>query len=272
MRLSLNTCLAVCATLVLSTGCTTGKSFEATEDEVLTSTDSEPAVEIAPANDDLAATTEAIIAESEANAAQQADAATQVVPPVPTEQMVDVPAETPAEAPADMASDAAALTDTSEPNAVEVPPPPALASEPPPPMPDPAPSTVATTESSNASTMPDVYVVRPGDTLSEISLKILGTSKRWRELAAANGITNPGRMVPGDKIRYRTPTTPTTVVATRTHTVRKHETLFSIARKIYGAGKYWPIIWRQNEGVIPNPDTIEPGMRLSYNPNALEAH
>lgn len=43
--------------------------------------------------------------------------------------------------------------------------------------------------------------VRPGDTLSEISLRELGTSKRWREIASLNGITDASRLFVGQVLR-----------------------------------------------------------------------
>lgn len=49
------------------------------------------------------------------------------------------------------------------------------------------------------------YAVRPGDTLSEISLSQLGTSKRWREIVALNPGLNPSRLEVGQVITLPAP-------------------------------------------------------------------
>lgn len=46
------------------------------------------------------------------------------------------------------------------------------------------------------------------------------------------------------------------------HTVRKGETLWSIAEKAYGNGRQWPRIYMANRADIENPDRIWPGMLL----------
>lgn len=46
-----------------------------------------------------------------------------------------------------------------------------------------------------------VYTVKPGDTLSGIAQKV-GWGGNWRGLASKNGIANPGRIYPGQKIYY----------------------------------------------------------------------
>lgn len=45
-----------------------------------------------------------------------------------------------------------------------------------------------------------VYVVRKGDTLSALSLRFLGRSSRWRELAAANPGVTPETLKEGQTI------------------------------------------------------------------------
>jgi len=51
----------------------------------------------------------------------------------------------------------------------------------------------------------DIYVVKKGETLSQISQKpeVYGTSKRWKEIFEANRdqISNPDKIVPGMKLR-----------------------------------------------------------------------
>lgn len=45
------------------------------------------------------------------------------------------------------------------------------------------------------------YVVESGDTLSEISQKLLGTSKRWEEILKLNGLKDPGALRVGMKLK-----------------------------------------------------------------------
>jgi len=45
------------------------------------------------------------------------------------------------------------------------------------------------------------YVVKPGDSLSAISQRTLGTSKRWEELMALNGISDPTRIRVGQVLK-----------------------------------------------------------------------
>lgn len=50
--------------------------------------------------------------------------------------------------------------------------------------------------------------------------------------------------------------------ATRTHTVRKGESLFSIAKKYLGSGYKWKTIHALNKKILPNPNRLKVGMRL----------
>jgi len=46
------------------------------------------------------------------------------------------------------------------------------------------------------------------------------------------------------------------------YTVRKGDTLYSIARRVYGDGKMWTAIWKANKGVIEKPSQLAAGIRL----------
>jgi hypothetical protein len=48
------------------------------------------------------------------------------------------------------------------------------------------------------------FVVRRGDTLSGIAAQVYRDPARWREIARANGIVEPGRIRPGDTLRLPT--------------------------------------------------------------------
>ena len=54
------------------------------------------------------------------------------------------------------------------------------------------------------------------------------------------------------------PSTPTT----RTYTVQKGDTLWKIAKEVYGKGSDWHRIHEANKDVIKDPDLIQPGWTL----------
>ena len=67
----------------------------------------------------------------------------------------------------------------------------------------PAPSVSADAAEADASFYGQVgggYVVKRGDTLGKIAKRILGSSKRWREIARANPQINPNNLRVGDKL------------------------------------------------------------------------
>ncbi len=53
-----------------------------------------------------------------------------------------------------------------------------------------------------AKTQEQIYTIQKGDTLSEISLSLYGTSKLWKRIVEANpeAITNPNKLKVGTKI------------------------------------------------------------------------
>ncbi|MBJ76261.1 MAG: hypothetical protein CMJ98_04510 [Planctomycetes bacterium] len=61
----------------------------------------------------------------------------------------------------------------------------------------------ATAQAARPSAAPSnsTYVVKPGDSLSAISQRTLGTSKRWEELMALNGISDPTRIRVGQVLK-----------------------------------------------------------------------
>lgn len=99
-----------------------------------------------------------------------------------------------------------------------------------------------------------VYVVKKGDTLSEIA-EMYGTT--YQRLAEYNGIANPNLINIGQKIRI--PGTSQPAAPQRTYTVAKGDSLWAIAEKYLGAGSRYPEIKSLN-GLSSN--TIYPGQVL----------
>ena len=48
----------------------------------------------------------------------------------------------------------------------------------------------------------------------------------------------------------------------KTYTVVKGDTIYKIARKLYGDGALWETLVDKNQNVISNPCLLEPGMIL----------
>ncbi len=114
------------------------------------------------------------------------------------------------------------------------------------------------------------YIVQPGDMLGFISLKVMGTSKVWQELAALNDITDPANLQPGDIIRYpinqrsqqykeMAENLPFDMV-----TVEPGDTLGRIAGRVLGSESFWRPLWRMNIETVPNPNQIVVGQTLRY--------
>jgi nucleoid-associated protein YgaU len=124
------------------------------------------------------------------------------------------------------------------------------------------------------------YVVKSGDTLSEIAQRELGSSRRWQEIIALNPGLDPARLRSGKSIQLpggeRTvasgggaprsvpvadaPRKEPVAASTRTHKVGKGENLWKIAARTLGDGKRWKEIATLNPGV--NPDRLVLGQVL----------
>ena len=59
---------------------------------------------------------------------------------------------------------------------------------------------------------------------------------------------------------------PVDPTAARTYEVRKGDSLWKIAARVYGDGNKWKAIAEANADVIPNPDLIKPGQVLTIPP------
>ncbi|MFW5698253.1 MAG: LysM peptidoglycan-binding domain-containing protein [Planctomycetota bacterium] len=109
------------------------------------------------------------------------------------------------------------------------------------------------------------HVVQPGEVLGDISQRYYGTSKRWRDIAAANNIADPGLLQAGARIVI--PDLPGLSASGsassssrsrasdqgggRQHTVASGDTLGAISQRYYGTDRYWERIRDANPGVNP---------------------
>jgi nucleoid-associated protein YgaU len=127
------------------------------------------------------------------------------------------------------------------------------------------------------------YTIRSGDTLEEIARRELGDGQRWRAIVDANPGLDPkalkiGRSIvlpeggsvatssAGGPAAGKQAPSSSAAPGTSTYTVQKGDTLFGIAKKIYGSGSEADIrrIVDANKGQLQSKDTpLKPGMKLA---------
>jgi len=124
----------------------------------------------------------------------------------------------------------------------------------------------------------DRWTVGKHETLSEISLKALGSARRWHEIALLNPSVDPDRMTVGTvlKLPVDTPVSsgtarsaetvssqPETVRGQRTYQVQDGDSLSSIAARLLGSPNDWQRIFEANRAIMKNdPDRLSTGMTL----------
>ena len=125
--------------------------------------------------------------------------------------------------------------------------------------------------------LPTTHTVAAGEDLWTIAEKYYGSGYNFVDIAAANKLVNPDRLLVGQTLevpqveaRDKTTEQPTEVkitpamsISANTYTVEKGDTLWGIAVKAYQDGYKWPEIAKANADKIANPDKIEVGMVLA---------
>ena len=142
-----------------------------------------------------------------------------------------------------------------------------------------------TTVADSGTASPQDYVVKPGDTLGEISMAVYGTSRKWQMIRQANGNLDPKALRPGLKLVI--PQVEETAVAQSTDTravqralaevsefvadtprpsgvyrVKRGETLYAIARRVLGDGKRWKEIYELNRRQMSAPEDLAAGQKI----------
>lgn len=98
------------------------------------------------------------------------------------------------------------------------------------------------------------YAVQKGDTLKSIAKKYYGKSDKWKKIFDANKGKIPVSMKlkKGQKL----------VIPAINYTVKKGDTVKSIAKKYFGANSKWRQVYQVNKDVIPSSLKIKPGQKL----------
>lgn len=114
-----------------------------------------------------------------------------------------------------------------------------------------------------------VYTVQRGDSLWKIAIKFYGQGRSWRRIYEDNAavIRNPGRLYAGQRLVIRLTETiaannvseyssSTGVLEGTIYKVQRGDSLWTIARRVYGSGRLWNIIYEANRDIIADPDRI----------------
>lgn len=92
-------------------------------------------------------------------------------------------------------------------------------------------------------------------------------SDRLMPPPTASATRTPPTRTASDMSTARTPAQTTTIIPAtpsgqRTHTVKKGDTLYSLARQYYGAQGKWKEIWEANRNVVPDPNKLTVGTKI----------
>ena len=124
------------------------------------------------------------------------------------------------------------------------------------------------------------YVIQDNDSLWSIARRMYGDGHAWTLIAQVNPGLSAARLRTGLKINLPDPAAvharlgthapapaPARAVAARIqpHSVTVHEgdTLYNIARKVYGDGEKWDVIYNANKDKLSDPDELPAGVQLT---------
>ena len=122
-----------------------------------------------------------------------------------------------------------------------------------------------------------IYTVEKGDSLWKIAAKFYGQGSSWRRIYEDNKlvIKTPSRLYKGQQLIIRLTTTtaayvPETADSTpnsdvlegTAYRIQPGDRLWTIARRAYGSGKLWTIIYEANRDVIIDPEHIRSGQTI----------
>ncbi len=131
------------------------------------------------------------------------------------------------------------------------------------------------------------YKIKSGDTLSSIAEDFYGEERKWTVIAKANPKLNPNRLRVGEEIVLPDVAAIAKKKAEeakkakdaiekavgpageRTVIVESGDTLSGISKKVYGKASKWRVIFNANKKLLPRPDDLKVGMKLTI-PKLIE--
>ena len=128
-------------------------------------------------------------------------------------------------------------------------------------------SSAAVASAVAASTEEVSYTVAAGDTLWKIAEKFYGSGEMWTKIYADNKlvISNPNVIYAGQVLTIQ-PTAEsekkTEVAEENSYTVEAGDSLWKIAKKLYGNSRYWRKIYQANSDIVEEPERIYAGQIL----------
>ncbi len=98
------------------------------------------------------------------------------------------------------------------------------------------------------------YTVKDGDTLKSLAKKYYGKSSKWKKIYDANKNKIPAsqKLKKGMKL----------TIPAISYTVKKGDTIKTIAKKYFGANSKWKLIYQVNQDVIPSSLKLKTGTKL----------
>jgi LysM domain len=109
------------------------------------------------------------------------------------------------------------------------------------------------------------HVVQAGDDLWSLAERYYGDGRVWRKIAAANPTVltgGPDRLQIGWRLKIPDADEDVAPGSDRVITVRRGETLSSIAEREFGSAARWTDIFRANRAQLSDPDELAVGMQL----------
>lgn len=112
------------------------------------------------------------------------------------------------------------------------------------------------------------YIIRKGDTFSRIAAEQLGGAKFESAIAAANPLVDPLRLQIGQSIRLPIDPEPLASPDPREieYEIRSDDSLWKIAKRLYGDGSLSDLIYQANRDRLSSPDDLTVGEMLRIPP------
>lgn len=122
-----------------------------------------------------------------------------------------------------------------------------------------------------------VYVARKGDSVASIAQKVLGSSKRKKEICKINAYNCSRDTKVGDKYYYNSPQRPnddTTVktfyedagVAPEMYTAKSGDNIRKVGKELLGDSRSWMELWATND--VESKGDLDEGTQLKYWPTS----